>query len=227
MPNPLPLTDEQIDALFEFVKKKYVDYYDVQLELVDHLASEIEQRQAASPDITFDAALQRVYQGFGIFGFTEVIEEKAKAINQMNRLLFWKAIKRLFVLPNVIGSLVLSLVLFIAFDQLTPSTFLAANGVLALLAALLSVYYFFKKNPRKEYKLLGIQYNGVLHFGATLNLYLTYYIGYVWLLPSLEGTWLLMIPFSCWLGWINFTAGAVAYEKLLHEQRKLYPLAFA
>ncbi|TDB63741.1 hypothetical protein [Arundinibacter roseus] len=221
------LTDAQIDALTEFVKRKYVDYYDVQLELVDHLASEIEQRLAATPALSFDTALQQVYARFGIFGFTEVIEEKAKAVNRKNRHLFWKSVKSLFVLPKIIGTLILTLILFIAFDVLDPKTFLLANGLFALLADGIAIYYFFRKRPRKDRQLLAMQYHNTLHFGLTFNLYLNYYICYILFLPSLSGSGLLLIPAICVVGWISFFGGALAFDALHQEQQKLYPMAFA
>jgi len=36
------LTTEQINKLYTFTKKHYVDYYDLQTELVDHLSNGIE-----------------------------------------------------------------------------------------------------------------------------------------------------------------------------------------
>jgi hypothetical protein len=227
MSTPTPLTDAQIEALYAFVKSKYVDYYDVQLELVDHLASEVEQRMAANPAVSFETALQQVYAGFGIFGFTDLVTEKGKAVNLKNRNLLWQAFKSLFRLPKIAGSLLLLVALMVAFDLLSPSLFLLVNGTLVLLVDVVVIYYFFGKRPRKGYKLVALQYNSLLHFGATFNLYQTYFISYVLLLPNLEGSWLLLIPGLCWLGWINFAADALALEALYQEQQKLYPMAFA
>ncbi|MFZ1455121.1 MAG: hypothetical protein WAT46_03705 [Saprospiraceae bacterium] len=44
------LTMEQIETLFSFVKSKYVRYIDVQYELVDHLASAIEDEMQRIPN---------------------------------------------------------------------------------------------------------------------------------------------------------------------------------
>ena len=38
----MKLSEEQIDVLFIFTKKHLVEHYDVQVELVDHIATEIE-----------------------------------------------------------------------------------------------------------------------------------------------------------------------------------------
>ena len=39
------LTTTQIQSIFDFTTTKYIKYYDVQLELVDHIANRIEELQ--------------------------------------------------------------------------------------------------------------------------------------------------------------------------------------
>lgn len=74
------LNQEEIQKLFDFTKKKYVRYIDVQVELVDHLASSIEQLQKENPQLDFDQALAKVYSRFPISGFDKLINEKTKAL---------------------------------------------------------------------------------------------------------------------------------------------------
>ncbi|MBU1821070.1 MAG: hypothetical protein KKG00_06120 [Bacteroidetes bacterium] len=222
-----PLTDEQIDALLAFVKSKYVDYYDVQLELVDHLASEVEQRMAANPAVSFDTALQQVYAGFGIFGFSDLVGEKTKAITRRNHRLWWQSFVEFFQLPKIVISLLVALLLVSIFIQWEPKSFLLANGLLALLADVLIIYHFYRHRPRNHYKITAFQYHSTIHLGVTFNLYQSYFISYILLLPSLSGPGLLLIPLLCWTGWLVFAACVVAFEKMLKEQQKLYPMAFA
>ena len=47
------LSKEHIDQLFEFVKSKYVRYYDVQLDLVDHISDAIEDKMSKDNELTF------------------------------------------------------------------------------------------------------------------------------------------------------------------------------
>ncbi|WP_320240732.1 hypothetical protein [Tenacibaculum sp. 1B UA] len=39
----MKLTDQHIEQLYKFTRQHYVEHYDVQTELVDHLANDIEQ----------------------------------------------------------------------------------------------------------------------------------------------------------------------------------------
>lgn len=76
------LTQEQIDYLFDFTYRKRVRYYDVQVEIVDHLASAIEQKWREKPDLSFEQALDQVYDSFGIFGFAKVVEARETAVQK-------------------------------------------------------------------------------------------------------------------------------------------------
>ncbi len=87
------LTNQQIEQLFIFCKKHYVEYYDVQVELVDHLANAIEEKMAVEPALTFEEALQTVYNGFGIHGFAPLVKEKEKAAKRFNQ----KLVRKLFL----------------------------------------------------------------------------------------------------------------------------------
>ena len=79
----MKLTQEQIDALFTFTKKHLVEHYDVQVELVDHLANAIEAQWAENPDISFEEALDKEYKSFGVFGFSGLVEQKQAALHKL------------------------------------------------------------------------------------------------------------------------------------------------
>ncbi len=229
MPIPTPLTDEQIDILFAFVKSKYVDFYDVQVELVDHLASEVEQRMGETPEITFESALQQVYSGFGIFGFLDVVEKKALSVERRNRKLWWEKTKELFRLPLIVGSLILALFLYIVFDSLDLDIFVIGNALLAVVGYFMVYFRLKERFPLKEYKLTSFQYSRYVYLGSGLNFYNVYFllIGQIHANGNIGSAWLLLLPLSCWLGWMIFWAGILASDAMIEEQRKLYPQAFA
>lgn len=75
----MKLTDEQTRELYEFTLRKRVRYYDVQIEIVDHLASAIEDRLDREPTLPFHEALRLEYKKYGILGFSKIVTEKIKA----------------------------------------------------------------------------------------------------------------------------------------------------
>ena len=83
------LSRAEIKKLFDFTRKKRVRFIDVQIELVDHLASSIEELQKEQPTLKFDQALAKVYGRFPITGFNNLIVEKTKAL----RFFWWYNLK--------------------------------------------------------------------------------------------------------------------------------------
>ena len=87
----MTLSNEQIQQLFLFTEKKFVRWYDLQVELVDHLANKIEAEMEANSTLSFERALGNVYAGFGIFGFAQIVREKEDSLRKANNKLLWKA----------------------------------------------------------------------------------------------------------------------------------------
>ncbi len=67
----------------------------MQVELVDHLASLIEADIEANPTHDFETALYKVYTGFGIFGFLNLVKERTNAAQLNGRKLWWQHFKAL------------------------------------------------------------------------------------------------------------------------------------
>lgn len=121
--NDTVVTNEQIKTLFTFCEKHSVKYYDVQVELVDHLASAIERKMNSDSKITFENALEAVQRGFGARGFTYLIEEKQKIAKTQSRKLFYRLFKDQFRWPKIITFFSSIILIF-----LLLSTHPVANG---------------------------------------------------------------------------------------------------
>ena len=106
------LTADQIQTIFDFTEKKYIKYYDVQLEPVDHIADKIETLQADDPNLSFDRALHEVYKSFGVFGFNKVQEQKMVELHRYWMRHLKSYIKGYFKLPKIIITVILSLCIY-------------------------------------------------------------------------------------------------------------------
>ena len=108
----MKLTKNQIDELYKFTRKHYVYHYDVQSELVDHLANDIEKIWEQTPNLSFEDAKNNSFKKFGVFGFMDVIEAKQKQMNKRYKHIMWRFFKEWFTLPKVTTTLVLFLSIF-------------------------------------------------------------------------------------------------------------------
>ncbi|WP_339622693.1 hypothetical protein [uncultured Winogradskyella sp.] len=169
----MKLTQPQIQQLYTFTKKHYVEWYDVQTELVDHLANGIESHLANNPNTTFESALQSEFKKFGVIGFGDIIEEKTKALNKRYHHLLWVYFKGFFRLPKIIitlfliyGYFQLLIVLPNRLWVLVPSTaVLFAIPVLAMYKQFQRIKQIQKETNKKWlFDTIVFQLGGLIHF---------------------------------------------------------------
>lgn len=227
----MTLTNEQIQALFAFTEKKFVKWYDLQVELVDHLAIKIEEQMTEDKSLSFEKALGNVYEKFGLFGFAHIVKEKENELKKSNNKFLWAEIKQQFRWPNIIRSLAILGMLII----LILNFHLKAVYSITISLWLIDIIFFRKFtnffSQRKTKKHLLITQNlPFASFGISLFYFQTsfthffevftkpenYSIRQLWIFIALIFT---LIIFYIASRNISFTIYAKA--------RKLYPEAFA
>jgi len=144
------LSSEQVDSLFAFCRKHYVNQYDLQIELVDHMATSIEEQWEENPTLSFQDALNNTFGKFGIFGFAKVREQKQKALEIKYRNLLIKYTIEFYRLPKLILTLACTLVFFMLF-RIIPNPFWMIIPYFFALAGLI-IYYMYWLYP-KRYKI--------------------------------------------------------------------------
>jgi len=115
----MKLTEIQIESLYQFTRQHYVEYYDVQVELVDHLANDIEQIWEQQPELSFNDARDKSFKKFGVFGFMNVVESKEAQMTKKYFKLVLKFAKEWLSLPKI----VLTILLLFGFYQLQQYSF--------------------------------------------------------------------------------------------------------
>ena len=154
------LSQEQIDQLFVFTKKHLVEHYDVQVELVDHLANAIEAEWEINPNISFTAALEKEYKNFGVFGFSGLVEQKQATLQNH----YWNVIKReirsFFSIPKIVLTLALFYGLFRFYSnptELGEQLWFGLEVVLLVTTLILWIYKNRKiKKKKKKYLIQSI-----------------------------------------------------------------------
>jgi len=146
------LTEQQISRLYVFTKEHFVEHYDLQTELVDHMANAIETKWIKEPQLDFEVALQQEFKKFGIFGFMDVVERRQMALTKRYNKLIWRYFKEFFRLPKIMLTAVFIAVTFQAL-LIEPLIYQAT----LLLVFILSIIKFFRTNAqyRKKVKETG------------------------------------------------------------------------
>lgn len=218
----MPLTNEQIETLFAFTRKKFVRGYDLQVELVDHLASNIEDEMSKDAKLTFDAALQKVYAGFGLFGFAHVVQQRTIALEKQHNKLWRKIIWQYFTFPKVSLAVAIFLTAYSVAPILPASGRLGILLLLLLVCALISIRRSVIAKKELKYPLMLTQYTPYIPFSAGLVGYLSTHAIES---PSTIG----IVIFAFWItGIIIFQLAEHQILKQIHQKAKeLYPEAFS
>jgi hypothetical protein len=135
----MKLNPSQIERLYTFTRQHYVEYYDLQTELVDHLANAIETEWQENPKLTFEEILQKEFKKFGVFGFMDVVEKRQAALNKKYNGIIWKHFKVFFTIPKIIFTF--TLVGFI-YMLLKASTHKSDIALVAFGIIILSFWFF-------------------------------------------------------------------------------------
>ena len=148
------LTPNEIEGLFLFCRKRKVKYYDVQLELVDHLATSIEEIWRTQPEIPFQDALTKIYLSFGVHGFLNMGKAKKRELRKKYDRLIWTYLIDFYRLPKIIFTVFLVVTLFFIFKSVSDLVMLNLAFLAFAFAALLTYYTI---NYRRKIKIDLIQ----------------------------------------------------------------------
>ena len=98
----MKLSDKNIEELYKFTRQHYVEHYDVQTELVDHLANDIEAIWNKNPNLSFEQARDVSFKKFGVFGFMNIVEQKQHQLSKRYFKIILRFVKEWFQLPKII-----------------------------------------------------------------------------------------------------------------------------
>ncbi|MFD1292931.1 hypothetical protein ACFQ5N_03690 [Lutibacter holmesii] len=154
----MKLTKEQITYIDDYLKHHKVKYWDIRIELLDHIVTNVEALMEKG--ISFDKALEEVHISFGNslkrfwnsgiaygvmengIGYEKLIDSKRKEIHKKyNRLLF-KEIKNFFTTTKtILLSIVVFAMLYFTFIVF-KNNILKIIAITSIVSYSMSIYYF-------------------------------------------------------------------------------------
>lgn len=111
-PETRTVTEAEVEKLYAFTDTHFIPYYDLQTELVDHLANAIEAQWTVNAAISFEEALEVEFKKFGIFGFTQILEKRQASLTKYYWGKIFREFKTFFRLPKILLLLLMTAVLY-------------------------------------------------------------------------------------------------------------------
>ncbi|HLS30041.1 MAG TPA: hypothetical protein VK021_04230 [Flavobacteriaceae bacterium] len=144
------VSQQEIEKLYQFTRQHYVEYFDLQTELVDHLATGMEENWSENPEMNFEENLQKEFEKFGVYGFMHVIESHQKAMNKKYWKILWRETKSELANPKI---LFFSLLLFLLPFGLSFSKLgIDILQITLFLLTVFAVVYTFRQNKKQAHK---------------------------------------------------------------------------
>lgn len=128
------LTDEQIQKIENLCNAEGIYFYDIRLEMIDHVAQGIEEKMQQDPELNFGTALKEMARGAGIYGFRYIVEIREKEVLKNTERKAWKLFWEYLTIPKIL----LTCFLFIVF--VSPKILFGISSNFNLAFIVLSAY---------------------------------------------------------------------------------------
>lgn len=99
----MKLTENQTTYIENYIKRFDIKYYEVYMEILDHMILSVENILEKDKEISFeDAVVKAKVEGFGKKGFKGMMEEKQKLAQKQASKYNFKRIKEYFTFPKIV-----------------------------------------------------------------------------------------------------------------------------
>ncbi len=132
----MKLTKEQITSIKEFIAQKGFKYLDVQMEILDHVASVVEEKMTADTALSFDNALKQTHASFGVFGFSTVEDSIMNAMGKKYSKVFWSSFLSFFNFKYIFLVLLSGVLLYLTQSAFKGEFYFSAFWLIAFVTFL-------------------------------------------------------------------------------------------
>lgn len=163
----MKLLSEQTTYIENYIKSFDIKYYEVYMEILDHMILSVQDIIENDKEISFeDAVVKAKVEGFGKKGFRGMMKERQLILNKNYRVNYNNQIKSFFKIPQIIFTLC-SLVLIYIVLSLTKKAVFISGIMMVLLSVVVIIDWI--KNYLKYGKKNNLRIIGVNVFGYYSN----------------------------------------------------------
>ncbi|WP_445717168.1 hypothetical protein [Flavobacterium sp.] len=170
----MKLTEKQITYIENYIKSFDIKYYEVYMEILDHMILSVEDLLDNNKEVTFEEAVVKAkVEGFGKKGFRGMMNEKQKLAQKHARKQNHKMIKEYFTFPKIIMTLsvFVGYLLFLSFFDDPRKAFVSSLASIMFIGLFQFFYYNKFLKIKKFYVLKTEMLNiGFLLFIAVFQL---------------------------------------------------------
>ena len=222
----MKLSTEEVNYVFNYIKNIDVKFYEIQVELTDHLVLIMEEIWTEDPKLTFHQVMFRAEQRFGKNYFKEVEEERTKLLRKEYRRLQFKRVGNYFKFPRIISTLLLIFIVYrISFNFEDISLYIKILYSVLIFASAGLILNWFINRKINGHKFLALETAFILNNSPISFSYLTL-LNANNLKESLNQNHLFFLPLCClWVfGLLITIEGKLITKQIISDIKKQYQL---
>lgn len=195
----MKLSSSQIEYVNQYIVSKDIKWYELQMELTDHLVLEMERIWKQSPELSFHQVMNQAERFFGKNGFKEIENERTEILRKQYRKQHFSMVKEYLKFPKIMVSILLGFLVYQVFFYFEkPPKVMGFLFIMLYLFSLATFYNWLKIRFYDKKRFLEMEflnaYSGISIF-SQLGVQLT-----VSFKEEIQNNHLLLIPFVClWL----------------------------
>ncbi|OAB31509.1 hypothetical protein SAMN05444395_101487 [Flavobacterium fryxellicola] len=155
----MKLTQEQTDYIFNYVASFDIKWYELQVEITDHMVSRMEGIWEKDPELTFHQVKQYAENEFGRNGFKAMEEQRKRILQKEYNRSQRKMVSQFLKFPKIIGSILLGFLAYqgsFLFENL--NTYILVLFALLFLFIIPGFYQWIKNRKIQGKRFLAVNY---------------------------------------------------------------------
>ena len=149
------LNKVQLEDITWRLEMKGVRYYDVKMEMTDHIASEVEVIMGEKK-LDYNFCVDQVFSQYKLFHFSDIEERKEKKLKKQAIKSFFKELLQFFTIPKVILTALVFLIFTKAMLFFSLGTLVVFPISFCLFVSVFLIYKKFKLLGKKNYVQLQV-----------------------------------------------------------------------
>ncbi|MFV8356561.1 hypothetical protein ACNQGB_10310 [Flavobacterium sp. XS1P32] len=153
----MKLTVEQIEYVANYVNSFDIKWYELQVELTDHMVNSMEEIWEKDPELTFHQVKQYAENRFGRNGFKAIEKERIAILRKEYNRIQRKMITEYLKFPKIFGSILLGFLAYqVSFYFEEPHEFIFRLNLLLLALSIPFMYSWIKNQKINGKRFLAI-----------------------------------------------------------------------
>ena len=151
----MKLTEEQITYIENYIKSFDIKYYEVYMEILDHMILSVEAILEEHKEIVFEDAVLKAKNQFGQQGFKKFSKEKLESFRQSERKMYGNEIKKYVTFPKIVLTVIgyFGLVIFLGYFE-KPKKIALSLILFFCVLALYQLKFWYQNRKMEGFKLI-------------------------------------------------------------------------